>query len=67
MSCEIPEAAGRCAGCAALAAGALGNKRLACVAVVDGGVELSAACNDTLYQHCLYKALMTQLHATLTH
>ena len=37
-------AAGLCAGCGALAAAALGNKRLACVAVVDVGVLPSIAC-----------------------
>ena len=37
-------AAGLCAGCGALAAAVLGNKRLACVAVVDVGVLPSIAC-----------------------
>jgi len=37
-------AAGLCAGCGTLAAAVLGNKRLACVAVVDVGVLPSIAC-----------------------
>ena len=37
-------AAGLCAGCGALAAAVLGNKRLACVAVVDVGMLPSIAC-----------------------
>ncbi len=37
-------AADLCAGCGALAAAVLGNKRLACVAVVDVGVLPSIAC-----------------------
>jgi hypothetical protein len=40
----IPVAADLCAGCGAFAAAVLGNKRLACVAVVDVGVLPSVAC-----------------------
>ena len=40
----MPVAAGLCAGCGTLAAAVLGNKRLACVAVVDVGVLPSIAC-----------------------
>lgn len=40
----IPWVVDRCAGCATLAAAALGNKRLACVAVAEVGVLPSGTC-----------------------